>query len=199
MNELDLQAIRARADAATAGPWRADLERLRSELRDKRNDLLDVRGLLSPNGGESVLPEHMAHIGKRVAPAVERLIGEVRRLREHILDIDAHATPYGDIPDEPGYAGTYLLTAGALHRALGRIGHSAPCCQAEAERDAARAEVEQLRRVVDAATAWRAIITTWNGSDTGSPGVALINAVDAYNLRSAKPISAPTQQEPDPP
>jgi hypothetical protein len=44
--------------------------------------------------------------------------------------------------------GTYLLTAGALHRALGRIGHSAPCCQAEAERDAARAEVERLLGII---------------------------------------------------
>jgi hypothetical protein len=61
---------------------RAEVQRLRSELRDKRNDLLDVRGLLSPNGGESVLPDDMADIGKRVAPAVEWLIGEVRRLRE---------------------------------------------------------------------------------------------------------------------
>jgi hypothetical protein len=55
------------------------------------------------------------------------------QLRGHILDIDAHATPYGDIPDDPGWTGTYLLTAGALHRALGKIGHSAPSCQAEAE------------------------------------------------------------------
>lgn len=222
MNELDLQAIRERADAATKGPWRADLDRLavrsdddgwpivldvrlgdddapqacsdvefiaaarsdvpalldeverlranwgpieqmfadaassvdesvrteqrlRSELRDARNDLLDVRGLLCPNGGDSVLPEHMVDIGERVAPAVEWLIDEVERLREHILDIDAHATPYGDIPGEPGYVGTYLLTAGALHRALGTIGHSAARCQAEAERDAARAEVERLQ------------------------------------------------------
>jgi hypothetical protein len=55
------------------------------------------------------------------------------QLREHILDIDAHATPYGDIPDDSGWTGTYLLTAGALHRALGKIGHSAPSCQAQAQ------------------------------------------------------------------
>lgn len=58
---------------------------------------------------------------------------EVDRLRTHILDIAAHATPYGDIPDDPGYVGTYLLSAGALHRALGTIGHTAPSCEAEAE------------------------------------------------------------------
>jgi DNA repair exonuclease SbcCD ATPase subunit len=55
------------------------------------------------------------------------------RLKAHILDIDAHATPYGDLPDEPGYVGTYLLTAGALHRALGMVGHASASCEAEAE------------------------------------------------------------------
>lgn len=63
---------------------------------------------------------------------------EVERLRQHILDIDAHATPYGDLPEEPGYVGTYLVTAGALHRALGKIGHTAPKCEAEADRDRLR-------------------------------------------------------------
>jgi hypothetical protein len=64
---------------------------------------------------------------------------EIERLRAHILDIDAHATPYGDIPDDPGYTGVYLVTAGALHRALGTIGHSAPKCQAEATIERVRA------------------------------------------------------------
>ncbi|MER7213147.1 hypothetical protein ABT340_39300 [Streptosporangium sp. NPDC000239] len=74
---------------------------------------------------------------------VTELVAEVERLRAHILDIDAHATPYGDIPDDPGYVGIYLVTAGALHRALGKVGHCAPSCQAEAERDALRAELER--------------------------------------------------------
>lgn len=67
-------------------------------------------------------------------------------LRQLILDIDAHATPYGEIPDEPGFVGTYLLTAGALHRALGKIGHTAPKCQAE----------EDLRRLTLAFEEYRA-------------------------------------------
>jgi len=71
-----------------------------------------------------------------------RLEAEVQRLRQHILDIDAHATPYGDIPREPGWVGMYLLTAGALHRALGTIGHSAPNCQAEADLAAMTARAE---------------------------------------------------------
>jgi hypothetical protein len=49
----------------------ARLTRLRDELRVVRNDLLDIRGLLSPNGGEPVTP---FTLGERVAPAIEWLI-----------------------------------------------------------------------------------------------------------------------------
>jgi hypothetical protein len=77
--------------------------------------------------------EHWAGRVVDLEPEVERLRAELDVLRQRILDIDAHATPYGDIPDDPGYVGTYLVTAGALHRALGKIGHTAPKCQAEAE------------------------------------------------------------------
>lgn len=68
---------------------------------------------------------------------------ELDQLRAHILDIDAHATPFGDLPDDPGYVGMYLVTAGALHRALGRIGRTAPSCTAEAELAQLRAQYEQ--------------------------------------------------------
>lgn len=73
---------------------------------------------------------------------------ETERLRGHILDIDAHATPYGDLPQDPGYVGTYLLTAGALHRALGKIGHTAPSCAAEAERDRLRAAAQEVAGIL---------------------------------------------------
>lgn len=75
---------------------------------------------------------------------VDQLRAEPNTLRQHILDIDAHATPYADLPDDPGYVGVYLVTAGALHRALGKIGHSAPKCQAEAERDQVRAVLVEI-------------------------------------------------------
>jgi hypothetical protein len=65
--------------------------------------------------------------------------------KAHILDIDAHATPFGDLPDEPGFTGMYLLTAGALHRALGTIGHTSPSCAAEADRDRYKAALEAVR------------------------------------------------------
>jgi hypothetical protein len=82
--------------------------------------------------------------------AGEALAAEVRRLREHILDIDAHATPFGDIPDDPGWVGTYLVTAGALHRALGKIGRTAPSCSAEAEVRRLRARLVPGAAVVQA-------------------------------------------------
>jgi hypothetical protein len=61
------------------------------------------------------------------------VVGLCDRYQAHIEDIAAHATPFGDIPGEPGWAGQYLLTAGALHRAMGTLGHTEPSCQAEAE------------------------------------------------------------------
>lgn len=81
----------------------------------------------------------------------DQLADEVATLRQHILDIDAHATPYGDLPGDPGWAGTYLVTAGALHRALGKIGHTAPKCSAEAERDALAAQVARVRELAQQA------------------------------------------------
>ena len=51
-----------------------------------------------------------------------------QRLVEPILDIDAHATPFGE--DEHGFVtGGYLISVGCLHRALGFVGHTAPKCR----------------------------------------------------------------------
>jgi hypothetical protein len=92
------------------------------------------------NGQDAPNGDCMGWPGTTGAEALEEAAG----LREHILDIAAHATPYGDLPEDPGYIGTYLLTAGALHRALGTIGHSAPSCIAEAELDEARSRIHLL-------------------------------------------------------
>jgi hypothetical protein len=46
------------------------------------------------------------------------------RLRAAILDIDAHATGYGVGDDDAIHH--YIVSAGALHRALGLVGHTAP-------------------------------------------------------------------------
>jgi hypothetical protein len=100
-------------------------------------------------------PQHRAAVDRVVELTEQRVraesAAEIKRLRQHILDIDAHATPYGDLPEDPGWVGMYLLTAGALHRALGTIGHGAPNCQAEADLAAMTARAEGAE-----ARAWRA-------------------------------------------
>jgi hypothetical protein len=59
---------------------------------------------------------------------VESLRSECKRLRDAILDIDAHATGMGE--DKDGIVtGGYIVTIGALHRALGVVGHTAVKCR----------------------------------------------------------------------
>ena len=49
------------------------------------------------------------------------------RAVQAILDIVAHATPFGE--DEDGFVnGGYLVSVGAIHRALGVVGHTAAPC-----------------------------------------------------------------------
>lgn len=52
--------------------------RLRSELREVRNDLLNVRGTLSPNGYEPKTPLSLV---PNVAPAVDWLVRQAERYR----------------------------------------------------------------------------------------------------------------------
>jgi hypothetical protein len=58
----------------------------RVQLRDAHNDLLNVRGLLSPQGRPDVTPVPLV---PTVAPAVEWLIAENERLREQLDEIRA--------------------------------------------------------------------------------------------------------------
>ena len=46
-----------------------------------------------------------------------------------IIDIAAHSTPFGE-DDEGFVSGGYLVSVGAMHRALGVVGHSAAPCPA---------------------------------------------------------------------
>lgn len=77
---------------------------------------------------------------------LDQLHAERDQYRAAILDIDAHATPVGLAnPDDPdGNPHHYAVTVGALHRALGKVGHTAPLCTAEAERDGAYRERAHL-------------------------------------------------------
>ena len=55
----------------------------------------------------------------------------VDELTAAILDIDAHATPYGYDADD-FVSGGYIVSVGAMHRALGLVGHTAPKVQEHA-------------------------------------------------------------------
>lgn len=62
------------------------------------------------------------------ADQLDALRSECDRLRAAILDIDAHATGIGE--DEHGFVSKgYVVTIGALHRALGVVGHPAVKCR----------------------------------------------------------------------
>jgi hypothetical protein len=61
---------------------RAKLAKDHDELRDKRSDLLNIRGILSPQDRSLGLgPVVPMSLGKEVAPAVEWLANEADRLR----------------------------------------------------------------------------------------------------------------------
>lgn len=109
-----------------------------------------VRALLAEDGDPPERPAHTCRTGVigsaygcdacglRPEPSVGdaaakiegvlRLTADALRLRDAILDIDAHATPFGS--DNDGYVtGGYLISVGSLHRALGVVGHTAPKCR----------------------------------------------------------------------
>ena len=114
--------------------------------------------VFDPPAPATIRPERVAELQAKVASLrnakvcahttqaldyIDETLAEIDRLRNHIIDIDAHATPFGDIPGDPGWVGSYLVSAGALHRALGTLGHSSPSCAAEAEVKRLRGEVEK--------------------------------------------------------
>lgn len=82
----DLENVAQELDAALRSV-EAEVERLRrdarihDELRDKRTDLLNIRGVLSPAGEERKVP---FELGPEVAPAVEWLVAEVEQLRKEL-------------------------------------------------------------------------------------------------------------------
>lgn len=100
--------------------------------------------------GAELSSERLAEVRQELAEA--RAEGE--QFRQHILDIDAHATPYEDLPDDPGYVGLYLLTSGALHRALGKVGHTAVPCQDARKVTELQEKLEQAERDLTEAKQW---------------------------------------------
>lgn len=140
----------------------AEVDRLTGELDATRAARQEWCSRLTAERDEAIA---VAASARRI---VDQATAQRDRLYGHVNDIAAHATPYGDIPDEPGWVGTYLLSAGALHRALGTIGYTTPSCQAETERDEAREQLRAMRRrVLDLAE--RLIENHNNSLDEESP------------------------------
>lgn len=74
--------------------------------------------------------ERIAELEEDLSLANKATLELVKRgadLTNAILDIDAHATPLAQ--DEDGFAaGGYIVSVGAIHRALGVLGRSAGKC-----------------------------------------------------------------------
>lgn len=96
---INALAAVAEGRAAHIEQLRAKLDRHSDELRDKGNDLLHIRGLLSPNGRARQVP---FELGAEVAPAIEWLINETAKLRANFADINQALT--GHIWTLPGGA-----------------------------------------------------------------------------------------------
>jgi hypothetical protein len=80
--DADAERLRAERDDALAALAGVTPENYHTELRDRRNDDMAIRGILSPNGGPRVIA---VEIGPTVAPAVEWLVTDRdswRRLAE---------------------------------------------------------------------------------------------------------------------
>lgn len=141
-----------------------ELSKADIELRDKRSDLLDIRGLLSP--ADRLEPPYPAclPLGDRVAPAIEMLLTdyerqqvEVETLRAEVARLEAEA---GEACPAEIIAKADLEQARAELAALKLDRHVAAGLRGFAEydanrlrkhRDAALVERDAMRPVVEAA------------------------------------------------
>ena len=81
----DLRGVLAERDDAVG-----TVERWTPELRDKRNDLLDIRGILSPPSGPRRVPPGVEMV-PAAAPAVLWIADELDRVRGDLADVRAEA------------------------------------------------------------------------------------------------------------
>lgn len=135
-------AISRLADEVEA--LRDQRERRRVELVAAHNDLLDIRGILSPNGYPPVVP---MELGETVAPAVRWLVDEVERLREaeSLTDQlgDMRATMSAAEAERDDYAARLRATDGAYRQQCEKL------CTAEAEVQRLRAPLGELVALKD--------------------------------------------------
>ena len=147
---------------------------------------------------------HACPAARSSSPDVTALADE---LRNAILDIDAHATPFGT--DDDGFvSGGYLISVGSLHRALGVVGHSAAKCggcrncwtldQWKAEEQLLRDELEAQATRITELERWKAealvVLGQWDEvwEALGRPGPlgsskAVEALTEAHRLRATDP------------
>ena len=112
---------------------------------------------------------------------MEACQAEVTRLRAAILDIDAHATPLSEDADG-GVTGGYLISVGALHRAIGVVGHTSPPCRickpSSTECEKARIEADAANDLLHRALMR---IAAWCGieADEDTANYQLLDAIGA--------------------
>jgi hypothetical protein len=188
------------------------IERHERELRAKSGDLVNIRGLLSPNGYPRVVP---MDLGATVAPAVEWLIGERDRLaettEETLRRLCVLAGYESDAYDEGEQGlGPKVTMADALDDIQERISLLQGALKLadqnwrtrKAENEQLADTVRQYQPVIDAAKAWRVaaraseVFRLEASFETGTTMADLSTAVDALD---ASPGDAQTGQRDDEP
>lgn len=109
----DRTKLEAKLDAALTVASESFRDALtKNTLGESEPSICDELGIEVPEGTANYLVQTM-------------VIDRIKRLEEAILDIDAHAAPIGE--DEDGFVSVgYTVSVGAIHRALGVVGRTAP-------------------------------------------------------------------------
>lgn len=98
------------------------------ERRDKAEQLETWERGLSRYSHRSDSSGYAGRIGLEVLAELRQAREQAEALEAAVLDIDAHATGLDE--DEDGFTtGGYIVSVGALHRALGVVGHAARKCR----------------------------------------------------------------------
>jgi hypothetical protein len=105
--DADSVRLRTERDDALAALAGVTPENYHTELRHRRNDDMEVRGILSPNGGTPAVP---MELGPTVAPAVawlvsdrDRLAGELNTALERIRQLIAQNNVFRRAPRPDGW------------------------------------------------------------------------------------------------
>lgn len=109
-------------------------------LQDDLRRMLEALGL--PSGARPCSPHEVFQTA--LSEMKRRLAGSSNEIRDIFCEITAKATPYGSgPPDDPERVMMYLVPAGPIHRAAGKLGYQ--MFGGEQHLAQARAEIARLR------------------------------------------------------